>query len=370
MKLGRLVAVVASLVLAGSVVSAAPATAETDADRLGALLDGLVEKGAPGAILYRRTPEGATKVARGKADLRSGRAADASDRYRIGSTTKTMVSVVMLQLAEEGRVRLEDRVTDLLPAMKGKLDDRITVRHLLQQTSGFRRSGDGRLWERPEQYDENRFRHFEPEELVDIALGSDEPRPTPGTDWQYANTNYIVAGMVIEQITGNSIEKELRDRIFRPLGLRDTTFVDYNPFILGRHMRGYLPAEPGQAPQDTTVYSMSYAWASGAVVSTGQDVTRFMKAVLGGELLSKASLARMQDVREFGYGLGLYPVALPCGGTVWGHNGAVFGYQGTVYSTADGSQQIAVAVNSWLLDDQGQLAPTVDQAAAAAFCAK
>lgn len=210
--------------------------ADGDAERLASLAEAVVETGVPGAIVARRTAEGDAAVADGQADTRTGRAARPDDRYRIGSMTKPMVAVVVLQLVEEGKVGLDDSVAELLPDLG--LDPRITVRHLLMQTSGFHR--DTKVTSPPRSYEGNRFRYFRPAELVEIALTNPEPRPEPGTRHEYANTNYVLAGMVIEEVTGHSVGHELRRRIFGPLGMRDTSFPSFNPVIFGSHLRGYL----------------------------------------------------------------------------------------------------------------------------------
>jgi D-alanyl-D-alanine carboxypeptidase len=335
-------------------------------DQLEALADKVVAAGFPGVVLAQRTAGGTTAVAGGIADVSSGRHARPGDRYRIGSATKTMTAVVVLQLVAEGRLRLDDRVARWLPDLG--LDRRITVRHLLQHTSGFRQNT--MVFSPPRSYESNRLRYFRPEELVRLALTNPEPRHLPGSTHEYSNTNYVLAGMVIEKATGHSVRGELTRRIIRPLGLRNTSFPERSPFVAGRHLRGYLPPEPGKAWQDTTVYSMSWAWTAGAVISTTEDETAFLRALLAGRLLPKPLLDTMMGTGDFGYGLGLYPVRVPCvpGGLAWGHNGMVFGYHAAVFSTPDGARQAAVGANTWLLDESGGFNWIAEQAAAAALC--
>jgi D-alanyl-D-alanine carboxypeptidase len=371
-----------SLVLAASNAAATPArtpaagsvttpraASPTDGggrDTLERLADEVVDAGVPGVVLARRTGGGLTVAARGVADLRTGRPARPGDRYRIGSVTKTMVAVVVLQLVAERQLSLDDRVATWLPGLG--LDERITVRNLLQQTSGFRT--DTRVFSPPRSYESNRFRYFRPEELVEIALTNPAPRPAPGTHWEYSNTNYVLAGLLVEKVTGRSVRAELRRRIFRPLGLTGTSFPEASPVIAGRHLRGYLPGGPGQPWVDTTVYSVSWAWAAGAVVSTARDETAFLRALMSGRLLPDRLLDVMLDAGEWGYGLGIYPYPLACapGGVVWGHNGMVFGYHSAVFSTSDGSRQASIGANAWLVDETGALDPIAEQAAAAALC--
>ncbi len=161
----------------------------------------------------------------------------------------------------------------------------MTVRHLLQHTSGLRT--DTMLASPPWSYERNRFHYFTPAALVRIALTNPAPRPTPGTHHEYSNTNYILAGMVIEKVTHHPVGQEFARRIFRPLGMRDTSYPLASPFVTGRHLRGYLEEEPGKPTYDTTVYSMSWVRTAGAVISTTRDETTFLRALFTGRLLPK-----------------------------------------------------------------------------------
>jgi D-alanyl-D-alanine carboxypeptidase len=143
-----------------------------------------------------------------------------------------------------------------------------------------------------------------------------------------------------------------------------------SPFVTGRHLQGYLPLTEGEEPYDTTTYSMSWLRTAGAVVSTTRDETTFLRALFTGRLLPKPLLTQMMDADTFGYGLGLFPVEVPCvpGGVAWGHNGAVFGYDSATFSAPDGSRQASIGANTWLLDASGELSPLTAQVAAAALC--
>ncbi|WP_163508329.1 serine hydrolase domain-containing protein [Fodinicola acaciae] len=305
------------------------------------ILQPVLAAGAPGALLERRDGPRVRTAAAGVADLATGRPARPADRYRIGSNTKTMTAVVVLQLAAQRKLALDAPVDRWLPGLLP--DHRITVRHLLQHTSGLHQ--DQRLWKTVDDVVDGRFRQYAPEELVRAALTNPAPMPPPGTTFEYSNTNYVVLGMLVEKITGNSIGAELRDRIFRPLGLADTYFADGTAYLAGRHLNGYVPLEPGKPLVDFTVYNPSWAWSAGAVVSTVDDQARFLRGLITGRLLPRRWVAQMMDVRGHGYGLGLMPVSVPCvpGGLVWGHNGMVLGYGSVVFSTPDGRTQVAGA---------------------------
>lgn len=326
-------------VAAGVALLAGPAVPAYASDEIS--LQPVLDAGAPGALLERLDGHRVRTVAAGVADIATGRRASPVDRYRVGSNTKTMIAVIVLQLAAERKLALDAPLSRWLPGLLP--DDRITVRHLLQHTSGLHT--DQMLWKTVEDVLKGRFRQYAPEELVRIALTNPQPSPAPGTAYEYSNTNYIVLGMLIQKITGNGIEQELRNRILRPLGLANTYFADGTAYLAGRHLNGYLPNEPGQPLLDFTVYNPSWAWTAGAIVSTVDDEARFLRGLFTGRLLSRGWLAQMMDTRTFGYGLGILPVPVPCvpGGMVWGHNGMVLGYGSVMFSTPDGRTQVVGA---------------------------
>ncbi|MGH3488067.1 MAG: serine hydrolase domain-containing protein [Actinopolymorphaceae bacterium] len=350
-----------------SAALAEAATEATEAARLERLADKVIEAGSPGAALATTGADGeTTAIARGVADRRTHRPAHPDDRYRIGSNTKTMTAVVVLQLVAEGKLGLDDRVVGWLPDLG--LDKRITVRQLLQHTSGFHTNT--MLASPPWSYERNRFHYFTSTDLLEIALTNPDPRPTPGTAHEYSNTNYVLAGMLVEEVTDRPMGVEFARRIFHPLGMNGTSYPVANPVIAGRHLRGYLQDGPEKPLYDTTTYSMSWLRTAGGVVSTTRDELTFLRALFSGKLLPKELFDEMRDTGEFGYGLGLYRVRVPCvpGGVAWGHNGQVFGYYSAVCSTPDGSRQAAVGANAWIVKDDGTLDPTAEQVAAAALC--
>jgi D-alanyl-D-alanine carboxypeptidase len=249
---------------------------------------------------------------------------------------------VVLQLVDEGRLRLDEPVETWLP---GLLPDgeAITVRHLLQHTSGLpdylKTPGFmERLPENPV---------YQPEELV--ALVTARPLEfAPGTGFAYSNTGYVVAGLLVEAVTGNSLARELRARILEPLHLERTAFPIAKRRLGGYHARGYVPGEhaptPQAAPLDVTDINPSWAWAAGALVSTA-DVSRFYRSLLGGRLLDPRLLEEMKTTvpdTETGdrYGLGIVRMQTPCG-VFWGHEGALPGYV-TLALTSDDAQRSAV----------------------------
>ncbi|QLE75644.1 beta-lactamase family protein [Streptomyces rectiverticillatus] len=328
-------------------------------------LDGIVAEGVPGAIAEVREGDRVWRVGSGAADLRDGRPAKPGDRFRAGSVTKTFVATVVLQLADEGRLGLDEPIGRHLPGLVPDGDDGtpVTVRQLLGHTSGIPnytdvlRRGDDPI--RKLQHS----RHT-PRELVELALK--EPRPfNPGQPgkWAYSNTNYVLLAMLIEKATGRTLDQEIGRRIVRPLHLTDTT-VPASPRLAGRHLNGYerLPGETAPADfdftgfTDFTDFSPTAFWGPGNIVSTTADLNRFYRALDGGKLLPSHLWQEMRTFRktdrgpERMYGLGLESRAAYCPGEqpVWGHTGSVPGYGTFSFTSADGKRQITLAVNTSL----------------------
>jgi len=274
-------------------------------------------------------------------------------RFRLGSDTKTFTATVVLQLVGEGRMSLDDTVEQWLPGVvrgNGNDGSRITVRQLLQHTSGIPdvlpeipalNSADG--------YRTERFRTYTPEELVGLAMRH-PPEFSPGDGWSYSNTNYILAAMIIHKVTGRSWEREVTDRIIRPLDLRGTSTPGVFPSILGPHAQGYA-AFGTDTDTDVTELNSSMAVGSGSIISTVHDLNRFYAALLGGRLLAPAQLDEMtttMSAPELGvrYGLGLAEIPLPCGGSYFGHRGELLGYVTWGGATRDGTRTAVVYVTS------------------------
>ncbi|WP_285582118.1 serine hydrolase domain-containing protein [Actinoallomurus iriomotensis] len=292
---------------------------------------------------------GAWTDASGVADRRTGRPMRADLRGRIGSITKSFTAVTVLALAAEGRISLDAPVERYLPGLldrDGYDGRRVTVRSLLRHTSGLPDHMD--TFDDTEEF---RFRHFEPEELVERALRL----PSPGTGWHYSTTNYVVAGLIVEKASGHPLEEEVRRRIIEPLRLRDTYWPGDELGIRGPHPRGYVREErDGKAEwADTTAMNTTVAWAGGALISSPRDVSTFYGALLSGRLLPAAMLAEMERTVPGDpdrlwpgaeYGLGLIRTPLRCGGVWWGHAGDIDGFT-AISGVAPSGRRVAIAFN-------------------------
>ncbi|WP_371652740.1 MULTISPECIES: serine hydrolase domain-containing protein [unclassified Streptomyces] len=323
-------------------------------------MDAAVRDGVPGVVgLAQQGGRGWSGDA-GVADLRTGRERQAEDRYRVGSITKTFVATVVLQLEAEGRLSLDDTVEHWLPGVvRGNGHDgaKITLRQLLQHTSGiFNYTEDEAFGQRVFGTDFLRHRYdtYAPRQLVDIAL-THAPDFAPGTSWHYSNTNFILAGMVIEKATGHSYATEIDRRVLRPLHLRSTTLPGTDARMPQPSGRAYskLSREATGRTYDVTALNPSIAGSAGEMVSNSADLNRFYRALLTGELLPQRQLKEMTTTVPMDpgapgdgrYGLGLMVNKLPCGTEVWGHGGGIHGSSSEALTTKDGRHSLAFNFN-------------------------
>lgn len=341
-------------------------------------VDALQRRGVFGVQARVVTERGAGwAVTSGVADVATGRPVPAHGHYRIASNTKSFVAAVVLQLVGEGALGLDDPVERHLPGLiRGNGHDgaAITVRHLLQHTSGLPEyhavlPGQGRAG-----FERHRFDHYEPRHLVALAL-SRPPDFAPGTEWRYSNTGYVVAGMVVEAVTGNRWRTEVERRIIRPLRLTDTRVPADDHRLPHPHARAYQQWEFGGELPDTTEFNPTVSDAAGAITSTTRDVNRFFRALVGGELLKpaqQAELVRTVPADDgLSYGLGLYRKPLSCGGFYYDHGGNTAGVISRGGVSPDGRRGIAMAFTGAHGDsreDIAELAATSDRIVDRTFC--
>lgn len=336
-----LVAVV--LATAAGLTLAAPAVADTGSpprtthrpDSLRQEVNAIHDGGAVGVLAEVTTPTGRRGARAGVADITTARPVPLAAEFRVGSATKTFIATVVLQLVTENRLSLDDTVARWLPGVvdgDGNDGSRITIRQLLAHTSGiYNYTDDLPALASVAGFTANRFRTYAPEQLVALAMRH-APNFPPGTGWSYSNTNYILAGMIINRVTGQSWAHEVNARIIRPLGLRHTQIPGTFPFIIGPHAEGYSSFGADTAI-DVTAFNPSAADAAGSIISTTNDLSRFYTALIGGRLLAPAQLTEMETTipaPQLGpgvrYGLGLGWVPLSCGGGYFSHPGDVPGY--------------------------------------------
>ncbi|WP_113698991.1 serine hydrolase domain-containing protein [Nonomuraea lactucae] len=297
-------------------------------------LDRLVKKDRfPAALAAVRDARGRTRhYTAGVADLTTRAKVPVDGQVRIASNTKMFTAVAVLQLAGEGKVGLDEPIETYLPkVVRGKgIDGRkITVRQLLQHTSGL---PNYTRW-MPTAF-KARAVYRSPQDLLDMAFAH-KASFAPGTSWEYSNTGYVLAGLLIEKIDRRPVAEAINERIIKPIGLRHTYWpAKGDKTIRGRHPRGYGSEKPGGKLVDVTNLDPSWGWAAGQLIATPSDLNRFMSALMGGELLKPEQLAAMKHTMKapgmptgWEYGLGLSKMPLTCGGVAWGHGGDIDGYE-------------------------------------------
>lgn len=310
---------------------AASALEPIDRAALQAMVDTTIaELRIPGAVVRLHTPQGEVTVASGTTELGTQDPPTAGTHFRIASNTKTMTAAVILQLAQEGRLALEDPVSAYVPGVPGGAD--ISIAELLEMRSGLYNYTDSPALART--LDTHPTKVWTPQELLAIAFAQPPNRP-PGTDFEYSNTNYALLGMIIEEVDGRPLAAALRDRLFAPLGMGNTLLpASTSTSIPEPYSHGYLygsssvalygepaytPATIAAAdagtlrPTDYTGVNHSFAAAAGGVVSTADDLVTWMQALTGGTVFNSTYQRIWTDSlrpetpdaprTEYGYGI-------------------------------------------------------------------
>ncbi len=342
--------------------SKAPAYAATLEQQIPELMK---ENAIPGAaVLIRSGDQGDWTATFGTRAIGTDEPISLDDYWRIASNTKTMTATVVLQLVQEGKIELEDPLSKYVEGFPN--GDQISIGQLLEMRSGlysytFDPAFNATLDDDP--------RHvYTPDELLAIA----RPQPAqfaPGTEFDYSNTNYVLLGVIIEQLTEKPIAEVFEDRIFEPLGLDDTSYpAADDPDIPRPHAQGYqfgtnvetldtyalppdqVPAalDGSLAPIESTILNHSAFFTAGAVISKLPDMADYVEAMVGGKLLDE----RTQEVRigsvqpmaagaPGGYGYGLIEFKPE----LFGHDGQTPGFSSVIAYDPQRDITIVVATN-------------------------
>jgi D-alanyl-D-alanine carboxypeptidase len=342
-------ATVACLALALSVGTAAAKT--TDAQVLKGL-EGLVTSpgGPPGAIATLYRDGKLTTLSTGRANVRSAAKPRATEHMRIASVAKAFSGAVALNLVRSGQLSLDDTIETVLPTLP-KAWGKVTLSELLNHTSGV-----------PDYtHSEAFFKHAETNPLAYVkpmeVIGWVEKEPlafAPGKKYAYSNTDNIVVGLMVEAATKQSYSNELQKIVLGPAKLTQTTLATKvaipKPFI-----HGYQYGDKGEQVDVSEVLNPSGAWASGAIVSTPQNLNAFIRADLGLQFFDKAEQEQQMKWWPGGEssppgpgknsaGLALFRYQTRCG-TVYGHTGNYPGYTQFAAATADGSAAVTTSLN-------------------------
>lgn len=341
-----------ALAAAGGTAVATAEPAGPDEDLLTQKLEALAEATDTAVVAEVRTGDQVWSQARGTRVDGGDEPAEPTDEVRIGSLTKSMISTVVLQLTQEGKLKLDDSVHDLAPGLL-PYEETITVRQLLNHTSGvpdyfldiYPSLGEGSATD----VETNRLNEYPPEQIIDTAT----KRPldfAPGADYRYSNTGYFTLGVVIERLTGDSVEDVVAKRVLQPAGMADSYLPETETGFTGEHLNSYFEAgdAPGAERIDTTEISPTQFWAAGVTISNPADMNRLYRAMFDGTLLEPELL---DEAREFteqsegSYGLGLQAVNVDCepipGGVAAGHTGGALGHSTFSFHSADVETQVS-----------------------------
>lgn len=359
--------------LAASAPSSTAATAQVrvpDAKALRTAIAGLPNADATAALVRVGGKGPDWRGSAGVHDLTSGRAANPDARFRAGSTTKVVTAAVVLQLAAEGRVDLGRPVRGYLPDLIPAAYEGVTVRQLLNHTSGIPPAGA--LGSTFEEVYAHRFDQHTPHEMLASATAQ-EPEFAPGAQQHYLNINYTVLGLLIERITGHSYEEETTRRIFAPLRMRGTYFPGSDPRIRGPHNHGYQAvarADGTTEYRDVTVWGTTASWAAGDMISTTADLERLLTALFRGRVVPEPQLKEMftlpAGVPGATMSAGLQRYVTDDGTELWLKSGGQWGYNSVMAATRDLSRTLVYCVNSTDAKGYG-MNPVAERIVRAAF---
>jgi D-alanyl-D-alanine carboxypeptidase len=318
--------------------------------------------GIPGAVFAVQLNNGSRWVgASGISEREQQAPMQPQDQFRIGSITKTFVATLILLLREDGKVKLTDTVKAWLPDLKVPNDDTITIKHLLNMTSGvFSYLSDPNFFGA---YYTNPGQTYTPEQLVNVALPHSPVFP-PGQAYNYSNTNYILLGLIAEKAAGMPLPEQIQKRILDKLHMQRTAFPS-TPAFPGHFTHGYTSAMyPDGSIDPATILDFSEAsptaaWAAGAMVSNATDLLTWIIATVQGTLLSPQSqrLRRQGVVGELGevgdlcYGLGLMEAAFGSEKII-GHGGAIIGYKGSMVYWPEQKAYTVVLINRFIVSEE------------------
>jgi D-alanyl-D-alanine carboxypeptidase len=311
------------------------------AGQLQSYLDQAVKEYAiPGAVLSIITSNNQYWTgSSGVADLETNRKLEPTYRFRIGSITKTFISLLMLQQVQDGKLTLDDTIDKFLPGLV-KGGDKITVRLLLNHSSGL----PDYLNEPTSTFDKQATadpeKMWEPADIV-TATNNDPRYFDPGKGWHYSNTNYLVVGLILEKVSGTTIENLIQRRIILPLGL-DNTFFSWAVRLSEPYARGY--PESGDTDITFAYSNLSPFWAAGNMVSVASDLRTWALALQKGALLNEAMRKEMYTFLDTGQGFS-YGLGLAYRDGLYWHDGRIPGYTSEMGFSPSGNAVIVLLTN-------------------------
>jgi D-alanyl-D-alanine carboxypeptidase len=331
----------------------------------GAALDGALRSlvarhgGPPGAIAIVQRGRHREVHTFGVGNIETGRPMRPDDHMRIASAAKAFSGGVALSLVSKGELSLEDTIGERLPELPDAWSE-VTLRQLLNHTSGipdfsqnpdFKEAALASLKKAPP-----------PEELLTYVYGEDLLFE-PGSEYHYSNSDNVAVALMVESATGKSYERQLKEQVYGPLGLEETS-LPRGVKLERPYIHGYDNDPKDQPPEDySKLVAAGWAWASGGIVSTPADLNTFIRGYVGGDLFDRRVQAQQRRVFEGGSseppgpgynsaGLAVFRYETKCG-TVWGHTGNTPGYTQFMAASPNGRRSVVVSINSQLTPKDG-----------------
>ena len=262
-------------------------------------------------------------------------------KFRLGSVTKQFTATLVLQLVEQGKIKLDGKLIDYLPDYRPDTGTRVTIHNLLSHTSGI-----PNYTALPDFFEKVSRNPFKVDDFVK-KYASGDLQFEPGTKFTYSNSGYFLLGAIVEKVTGKSYEQVLRENIFEPVGMKNSGFDHWNA-IIGKRATGYSRTPRGY---ETAPYlDMSIPYAAGSLYSTVEDLFLWDQALYGEKILSAKSKELMfkPNLNNYGYGfvmtqatLGPAKLAVP----VIQHNGGINGFS-TVIVRMTGDKRLIVLLDN------------------------
>jgi len=316
---------------------------------------------APGVVVGIWIPgEGSYVATRGVSDVKTRQPMRIDDHFRIGSITKTFTATLLLILADEGKLGLDDPVSKYVAWVPN--GEKITLRMLADMTAGLHSYTEDDAWVKT--MFSNLKRVWTPRELVEVGLKSPPDFP-PGQGWHYSNTNYVLLGMILEQVTGKKIQESFAEKMFKPLKLTQTSWpvggALPNPYAHGTTMQSI-----DDKLSDATHRDPSWAFTAGELVSTMADLRTWVVSYTTGTLVSPAmqkqrltwmTMPPMTPEHAYGIGIGIDHGWL-------GHTGELPGYNCSAHYLPEKKAVIVVMVNSDIPSGKANPAPSIMKALA------
>ena len=344
------------VVILASLVGVGAATAGTPTQKADAALDRALKRlvsmpgGPPGVIAVVQRENTVSVHRAGYGDVDTRRKPRGSDHMRIASTAKAFSGAVALSLVAKGVLSLDDTIAERLPSLPAAWGA-VTLRQLLNHTSGV-----------PDFTRSEAFRQAflasptvapPPEQFLEFV--KDEPLVfTPGSRYEYSNSDNIAVGLMVQAATGKTYQDALQEQVYGPLGLTQTS-LPAGPEMPAPYIHGYDREGDGLPEDISEIAAAGWGWASGGIISTPLDLNRFIRGYVGGGLFGPDVQTQQRQFISGGgseprgpganaAGLALFRYQTRCG-TVYGHTGNIFGYTQFMAASSDGSRSVTVSIN-------------------------